>query len=223
MRKLAITFVMFLAMASMANAQTVFNSFSRGSNSSFQNMQGDLILLTAGRDVTFVDLFGIEDFTNFAVFDLSELNGSAVDSAYLEYVVPVNGYTSGDLTEEFGVFDYRFSGSALPITGDMNSFAGLSDGIQFGATTVSESDEGSILRLDLNQTGVDEINGSTDGFVTFIGSITTLDSLSNQLISFESNSPADVRLVVETVAVPEPTSGIVLTLVGFGLVLLRRR
>ena len=189
MQKLTVIAMAILSLTSAVNAQTVLNSHSRGTKSSIQDIfQLKQPSISVGRDTSFIEFN--EDFTNFASFDVSQLD--TVESAYLEY--DITGYRSNDMMEQFSVFNFFDSGNSLPIDLGM---ANLSGGIELGSEIVLATDVGSVLRVDLNQEGIDQINNSTDGFATFIGGITSLDQ-SNQRISFRSEDSSAVRLVIET-------------------------
>lgn len=155
-------------------------------------------------------------YRNFFVFDLSGVSGSITSARLQLFTNIVSGSGS------YSVFDVTTPVSGLTAfqTGRADIFADLGSGVGYGSTTITRSDLGSLITVDLNAEAIAALQSSAGrtfvlgGFFdapqgTFAFSGTSLDSpdLHNQLI-LQTQPNA---------AVPEPAT-LLLLVTGLGAV-----
>ena len=173
-------------------------------------------------------------YRNFFVFDLTGVSETITSASVLLYN-PTNttpglrGYISPDPTETFGLFDVSTpiatlsassaSGSAVGI----GVFADLGTGVAFGEQVVSAADNGAVVSVALNASGIAALNAARGGLFDLGGALTTLGSVEDERVfgfSVALGNPDVRQLQFETAAVPEPST---LALLASAMVLAVRR
>ena len=163
------------------------------------------------------------DFRNFFVFDLASVT-QPILSAKLALTVsgPVlPGYNSLDPSENYELHDVVTPIATLLDDSDgVATWADLGSGVVYGSRTMTAADNGSVIEITLNSSAIAAMN-SIHGLFGIGGSITTLDGVANNELTFgwshQGNPITQLRLTL----VPEPST---LLLLGIGAIsLLGRR
>lgn len=135
---------------------------------------------------------------DFFVFDLSSVTGTII-AAELQLVNPSGGFSSGDASEDYDVFDVSTSIATLLAGGSglTGIYADLGTGTTYGGKTVSSADNGTTVVVPLNAAFVSAAN-ATSGQIAVGGAITTLDGdTSNIEIMFgAAGGPSNTQLVL---------------------------
>jgi hypothetical protein len=176
------------------------------------------------------------DSRSYFVFDLSGITDPIV-SATLSVGNPFRGYFSSDPTETWTVFDYTGAIGELQnqSTHDTGVYADLGDGNSYGSRTVSNADNpdcsggctiNSYAPVDVALGGaafVADINAARGGLFALGSALTsTAGNGSTQFLFGFTGNNIPAQLVLETGAVPEPSS-LAILLAGLALVRCRRR
>jgi hypothetical protein len=159
---------------------------------------------------------------NFFTFDLSSLSGTVV-SATLEAARFNYAGFPGDPSETLGLFDVTTDAATLNNNTGLNAtiFADLGSGTSYGTFVVSSYTFSTTetLTFALNANAIADINAAAGGFFSIGGALLsftpgeTSEGVFGQ--SQDSSGSASIqRLIVETTAVPEPGT---LILLGVGL------
>lgn len=141
-------------------------------------------------------------YRGFFTFDLSNVAGR-VESAYLEIAVGVSA--SPDQVETIGLFDVSTDAETLNVaTGvDLEIFNDLGSGLQYGSADISTSlDSGTILRVNLNQAAVDDINARPNDYFSIGLSLLSLGHADENELVFAFSQGLENRLVVHVVPLP---------------------
>jgi hypothetical protein len=163
-------------------------------------------------------------FRNFFTFDLSSLSEPVV-GARLE--IQRFGSNSQDPTETYELFDVATGAATLNAFGPANAaiFDDLGTGSSYGAFVLAiGGNPADLLSFPLNNTAVNDINAAAGGFFSLGGALTSAPFFAFDQTLFGASSSSGIqRLVLETTAVPEASTWILLAS-GLGvLVCLRRR
>ncbi len=160
------------------------------------------------------------------MFDLSPVTG-IVSTATLRLFNPevsafLHGYVSPDPTETLNIYDVTTpAADIIGNTAGLAGFADLGSGTLYGTRAVSAGDNGTIIEIPLNSSGVNALNAGTGLFVLG-GTLGTISGPADQYVfgfSMASFVPDHTRqLVLDVAAVPEPSSAVLLS--GGALVLL---
>ena len=115
------------------------------------------------------------EFRNFFVFGLEDVGG-LVTAATLALEHPY-GVGSPDPSETYTLFEVSTSKLALlGGSGGVAAFNDLADGTVYGSYELSSADDGSLVTISLDASGLAALNAATGGQFALGGAITTLDS-----------------------------------------------
>jgi hypothetical protein len=154
-------------------------------------------------------------FRNFFVFDLSAVSDTIV-SATLQLntgaVVTDGTYTLYDVQTDIATL--RAGGSGLS-----DVYADLGAGTAYGSINLLSTQDNAIVNIGLNTSAIAGLNAARDGLFALGGNYVSPFSAFGNIStnSFDWLASATRQLVLETHAVPEPSS---LLLLGSGLVIL---
>ena len=139
-----------------------------------------------------------DESRDFFVFDLTSTT-QAFSGAELKLTNPSNGFSSPDPTETYTLFDVSTPISTLEATGSGQTavFDDLGTGASFAAQTVSTADNGRVISISLNSSGVNYLNAARAGQVALGGAITTISGTSAQRI-FGYTTGSEVNQLVLT-------------------------
>jgi hypothetical protein len=113
------------------------------------------------------------EWRNWFVFDLAGVTDE-ISSAKLKLFAPLDtGYVSVDATETYELYSYESSVSDLRLENGLGNFDDLADGASYGQVVISAQDNGTVVEIQLNQTGINALN-SANGEFAIGGSVTTL-------------------------------------------------
>jgi hypothetical protein len=156
----------------------------------------------------------VGEYRDFFVFDLAGV--APVTSAVLTIFTPTDGFFSPDPTETFSIFGVSTPVATLTSgAGGAAAFGDLGSGPSFGSVVMSEASEGTLVSIAFNAAGIAAINDSLGGLFALGGAVTTLGGASDEWVfGFSGVASQERSLEVETAAVPEPAS---LLLLGSGL------
>jgi hypothetical protein len=158
-------------------------------------------------------------YNNFFVFDLSSIT-LPIASAELQLFNPASppapGYSSPDPREIYTPFDVSTAIPTLVAEGRERTdiFADLGSGVPYGSQVVSAEDNGRVVTIGLNPSGVADLNRAVGGLFAVGGTLTTLrpGGTQNELVFAATHVGAPTRQLVVTL-IPEPGT---LTLLGTG-------
>jgi Fe-S cluster biogenesis protein NfuA len=139
-------------------------------------------------------------FNNWFVFDLSGVD-EVITGASLMLWNP-NNFVSGDLTENFQLFDVSTPiDDLISSFGGLGVFADLGSGTSYGSYTLTPASSGAQVTIPLNAAGLAALNAGLGERVAMGGSITTLDgSPGTQEVAFGGTPTYNgaVHLILET-------------------------
>ena len=146
-----------------------------------------------------------DDFRNYFVFDLSSI-GQLIQSATLLLELPApDAFFSADPSETYELHDVITS---IPSLRDGSAgLAGHNDlgsGTIYGSRTITASDIGTTVEIELNASAISALN-ATHGLFGIGGSLTTLDQLRNAEVVFGHTSATEITALRLTL-VPEPAA-----------------
>jgi hypothetical protein len=147
-------------------------------------------------------------YRNFFAFNLP-LWLAPIISAQL--AINTHEYTSSDLGEKYQLHDVS---TAVPTllaggTGQVAIFNDLGDGVSYGSTSYSDSDDYTLRFIDLNAAAISALGANGGQAFAIGGQLTSLDQISNEEYVFgfsHLGSPTDVRLIVNLGAAPPEIS-----------------
>jgi hypothetical protein len=204
---------------------------ARSNNNYIVGFQGTYLVIGTEPPFTYMPI----TYHDFFVFDLSTVTGP-INSGILSIFNPAPstcgfpcGYQSLSPTETYTVFDVSTPLNELDANhtgvGSLLSpaiFNDLGSGPVFGSTTVSASDNGSMVNIVLNREAIDAINANLGGSIAFGGSLTSL--INNwtppeEMFAAGGNLNTDQRLLILNPApIPEPGSMLLLATVLLGII-----
>jgi hypothetical protein len=144
--------------------------------------------------------FPFSEYRNYFIFDLSRVD-RRIAGASLRLWLPAGGFTSPTGSEVFQLFDVVTDLEELGQRWGEDIFQDLGTGTSYGAFTVKEEAEYTLLDLPLNAAAVAALNGA-EGLFAFGGAVTSLDDLMNDEIIFGESGNQRAFLVLETVPLP---------------------
>jgi len=152
------------------------------------------------------DYYG--SYRNFFAFNLP-LWLAPIISAQL--AINTHEYTSSDLGEKYQLHDVSTAVPALLAggTGQVAIFNDLGDGVSYGSTSYSDSDDYTVRYIDLNAAAISALGANGGQAFAIGGQLTSLDQISNEEYVFgfsHLGSPTDVRLIVNLGAAPPEIS-----------------
>lgn len=172
------------------------------------------------------------EFRDFFVFDLfsQPVPGTILSVTLRIQNLPLDNTAAspqgGETYEVFG-----FGGSIGDLTGGTSSFGDLGSGAFFGSRDMLNSNVAQLLDVSFNASGVSAVESGLGGLFAVTGLITTIDDgtfATDGEDFFEGPNMDDVgdttrQLIIETVAIPEPSTVLLLGSGLLGLVALAGR
>jgi hypothetical protein len=181
------------------------------------------------------------ELRSFFSFDLSGVSGTIVGAA-LQLLNPLSptrgagfgGFSSPDASETFSLFGVGASSAALAAGGSGNTdiFADLGSGTALGEATVSNSDNGQIVTINLNADGIAALNNA-NGILSLGGAITSLTRGDDDEFVFGYSGSSTAQLEIDAVdnalagvrtsQNPEPASLALWAIGAIGIAVYHRR
>ncbi|GAB4466093.1 MAG: hypothetical protein OHK0029_37200 [Armatimonadaceae bacterium] len=162
-------------------------------------------------------------FRNFFVFSIPALQpGQTYFSAQLRLFNPAGGFSSGNLSETYTLYNVSTPISTLltnKIVGGaagVNVYNDLGSGTAYGTRVFSSADNGQFVVINLNTQALAAINNAAGGQIAIGGAFTTLDgnnSTVEQAFALTQNEPLSATQLIVT-ATPEPDSLFLMLLSG---------
>ncbi|HTD45018.1 MAG TPA: PEP-CTERM sorting domain-containing protein [Bryobacteraceae bacterium] len=175
------------------------------------------------------------EFRDFFVFDLSSVTQPII-SAQLQAYNPsitvagdiANGFTSPNASDTFNLFDVSTPITTLSgRTGGVAAFTDLGGGTTYGTHVFTTADNGTIVSISLNAMGIAALNGAHTLFALGGADVTVvLGQARDNVFAFTGGpdvSNTTRQLVLQTAAVPEPSTLRLTAICGAILFLLWRR
>lgn len=147
--------------------------------------------------------FGDFTWRNWFVFDLSTIDVQIV-ALQLRALNPVDGFFSGDAVETYVNYDVTTNLTDLVDgLGGLPAYDDLGSGTVYSSYEASESDNETIIVIDLNAAAVSDANAAAGGLWGIGGAITTLNGGDEFLFGFTGGgNDADTQLVVTLIPAP---------------------
>ena len=147
-------------------------------------------------------------YRNFFAFNLPPWLAPIISA---QLAINTHEYTSSDLGEKYQLHDVS---TAVPTllaggTGQVAIFNDLGDGVSYGGTSYSDSDDYTLRFIDLNAAALSAIGAKGGQAFAIGGQTTSLDQISNEEYVFgfsHLGSRSDVRLIVNLGAAPPEIS-----------------
>ena len=212
-----ITLLVLSLIGTLASAETVvikqtdrgwYNSNGSHSPGNTNYLVGDLSGATCSQACN-------SDYRNFFVFDLSGFS-QPILSAQLALFVPVEGFRSLDPSENYELHDIVTPIATLRNgTGGLSAHTDLGSGVVYGSRTMTAADNGSVVEITLNSAAISALDAAT-GLIGIGGSITTLDGLANDELTF-GGTVNGTEITELRIIVPEPSTLILFAISAFSL------
>jgi len=185
-----------LAITASAQSQVVIDATDRG-------WYDDTGFHGPGNDNYFVGNFQRETRRNWFVFDLSTIDVEIV-ALQLRALNPASGFFSGDAVETYVNYDVTTNLTDLINgLGGVAAYDDLGSGTVYASYDASNSDNATIIVIDLNAAAVADANAAAGGLWGIGGAITTLNGGNEYLFGFtDGGNPADTQLVVTLIPAP---------------------
>ena len=174
---------------------------------------------------TYTGRINSNTYHSFFVFDLSSLT-ETVTAATLR--VNLGAYYGSDAAQTFDAFDYGGTIADLVATSAAGSGTGLAifndlgGGNAYGTATVTSSDVGSVIEIELSAQALSDINGAHPGYFALGLRTRSVFNFPAQQLEGLSLGSSTHELLINPPAVPEPTT-LALFGLGAGALALRRR
>jgi hypothetical protein len=147
-------------------------------------------------------LFDYAEYRNYFIFELGSID-RVITSATLWLWLPEDGFVSPTGSETYGLFDVDTAPDLLGRHSDVGIFDDFGTGRSYGTYIVTETDEHTLIQIQLNAVALADLN-TTAGLFAFGGAVTTLDAEMNNELIFGYSDNQHARLLLELTPVPVP-------------------
>ena len=136
------------------------------------------------------------DYRNFFAFDLSSVTHK-IQRAKLRIYNPPAGYNSPDASETWTVYNvWTPIASLLDGSAGLAAYNDLGSGSSYGSVTVTSASNDSYVEVNLNESGISQINGSVGGTLALGGALTTLVGPAQQSMFAWTSLASGVELIL---------------------------
>jgi hypothetical protein len=217
----ALAVLTFLAGAGAARADVIT---LKAADSGWYTQEG---IHAAGNEDYRAGRWGVNTYHDYFVFTLPDLSSYAIQSIQLRLTNPRNGFTSGNASETFTVFDVSTS---IPILMESHFEAPLPDvfkdlgsGTSFGSRSLSQADNDTLVAIDLTSAELAKILQDSSGKAFALGGSLSVADAGNSHAFVGTDGTSTRELVIEVIplGVPEPATLVLAVsgcvgLLGFG-------
>jgi PKD domain/RTX calcium-binding nonapeptide repeat (4 copies) len=152
---------------------------------------------------------------DYFVFNLAGVS-QTITGAQVRLTNPAGGYVSPDPTETYAVFDVSTPLGALQASGSgqLGIYNDLGTGTNFATRTFSAADNGQLVAIPLNASGVAALDAARGGSVAVGGALTSIAGTATQFVFAFTGAPSDVKQLVLNLGSPEDWYAISVTGLG---------